>query len=106
MSGGGQPKKQFQSQALRAPEEKKVHFESEEGLVSEHDIKLTNEEITRGIEQAREAFNAPPLDLVNFEQILKAKHDELKAAGITPKLTVPTNKPKFKVPIRKTQKKK
>jgi hypothetical protein len=37
---------------------------------------------------------------------LKAKHDQYKAAGITPKLNVPAAKPKFKVPIRKTQKKK
>ena len=93
--------KQFQSNAHRvAPEEKKVQFEDG---INDEDVRLTNEQITKGIDEAREAINAVPLDLIDFEQKLKSKHDELKAAGVTPNLIV---KPKFKVPLRKTQKKK
>jgi len=35
---------------------------------------------------AKEALNAPPLDLLAFEAALKQKHEELQAAGITPVL--------------------
>jgi hypothetical protein len=38
-------------------------------------VKLTPDEIAKGIEEAREAVNAPSLDLVEFEKQLKAKHD-------------------------------
>lgn len=55
---------------MRAPEErKKENTDETEGAeyLNEDEVRLTNEEITRGIEQAREAVNAPPLDLINFE---------------------------------------
>ena len=70
-------------------EEPKLDFEEE--------ARLTTDEITRGVQQAREAMNEPTLDLLAFEQALKKKHDQLKSAGITPVLTMP--KPKYKVGI-------
>lgn len=82
---------------MRAPEEKKeVKFAEEEEVV-EAEVKLSPDEIARGIEEAREAVNAPSLDLVEFEKQLKAKHDQFKAAGITPALKIA---PKFKVPFK------
>ena len=73
-------------------------------MTPEEEARLTNEEITVGVEQAKAALNAPPLDLLAFEAALKQKHDELQAAGITPNLpgtgkAMP--KGKFKVPIQK-----
>ena len=65
----------------------------------EEEIKLTTEEITKGVDQARDAVNAPPLDVIAFEEQLKKKHNELKAAGITPVLNVPNITPKYKVGI-------
>jgi len=50
------------------------------------EARLTSEAITCGVDEARAAVNAPPLDLLAFEEALKKKHDEFKAAGITPKL--------------------
>jgi hypothetical protein len=38
-------------------------------------VKLTTEEITQGVIKAREAVNAPPTDLLAFEQALKIKHE-------------------------------
>ena len=55
-------------------------------MTPEEEARLTSEEITAGVEQAKEALNAPPLDLLAFEAALKQKHDELQAAGITPVL--------------------
>ena len=82
---------------MRAPEDKKeVKFAEEEEVV-EVEVKLSPDEIAKGIEEAREAVNAPSLDLVEFEKQLKAKHDQFKAAGITPALKIA---PKFKVPFK------
>jgi len=79
---------------MRAPEEKKsVQFDPEDEVV-EVEVKLSADEISKGIEEARDAVNAPSLDLVEFEKQLRAKHNEFKAAGITPALKVA---PKFKV---------
>ena len=54
------------------------------------EARLTNDEITAGVDEARAAANAPSLDLLAFEEALKKKHDEFKAAGITPQLLTPT----------------
>ena len=82
---------------MRAPEEKKgVTFDTEDEVV-EAEVVLTPDEIAKGIEEAREAVNAPSLDLVAFEQQLKAKHEQFKAAGITPSLKVA---PKYKVAFK------
>ena len=79
---------------MRAPEEKKsVQFDPEDEVV-EVEVKLSADEISKGIDEARDAVNAPSLDLVEFEKQLRAKHNEFKAAGITPALKVA---PKFKV---------
>jgi hypothetical protein len=52
---------------MRAPEEKKgVTFDTEDEVV-EAEVVLTPDEIAKGIEEAREAVNAPSLDLVAFE---------------------------------------
>lgn len=60
---------------MRAPEEKKgVTFDTEDEVV-EAEVKLSPDEIAKGIEEARESVNAPSLDLVEFEKQLKAKHD-------------------------------
>ena len=67
-------------------------------VTPEEEIKLTTEQITNGVEQARDAVNAAPLDVIAFEEQLKKKHNELKAAGITPVLNVPPQ-PKYKVGI-------
>ena len=90
---------QLKSQAFRPKEEAKV----EEEQTAEEDARLTTEEITKGVQKAKESLNAPPLDLAAFEEALKKKHDELKQAGITPVLQIP--KPKFKVGISKVAKK-
>ena len=82
---------------MRAPEERKeVKFEQEDEVI-EVEVKLSPDEIAKGIDEARESVNAPSLDLVEFEKQLKAKHDQFKAAGITPALKV---LPKFKVPFK------
>ena len=70
----------------------RVHFEEPEEekkqveVSAEEEARLTTQEITEGVRLAREALNAPPTDLLEFEKQLKAKHDELKAAGISPVL--------------------
>ena len=51
-------------------------------LTPAEEAKLTTEQITAGVEQAKAAVNAPPLDLLAFEAALKQKHEELQAAGI------------------------
>ena len=51
-------------------------------LTPAKEAKLTTEQITAGVEQAKAAVNAPPLDLLAFEAALKQKHEELQAAGI------------------------
>ena len=74
----------------------------------EESVHLTNEDITRGVNEARDAVNKPPTDLLAFEQALKQKHDELKTAGMTPVLVKEKTggpKPKFKVAITKQGKK-
>ena len=48
-------------------EEAKLEFEEE--------ARLTTDEITRGVEKAREAMNEPTIDLLAFEQALKKKHE-------------------------------
>ena len=48
-------------------EETKLEFEEE--------ARLTTDEITRGVEKAREAMNEPTIDLLAFEQALKKKHE-------------------------------
>ena len=74
------------------------------------EARLTNDEITAGVDEARAAANAPSLDLLAFEEALKKKHDEFAAAGITPQLYTPKGqsgksgetqvpKNKYKVPI-------
>lgn len=99
----------------------RVHFEDPEEekrqpeTSAEEEARLTTQEITEGVRQAREALNAPPTDLLQFEKQLKAKHDELKAAGISPVLqSVATRsqpgeqanpKPRYKVAFSKKTKK-
>ena len=46
-------------------------------MTPDDEARLTSEAITAGVEQAKEALNAPPLDLLAFEKALKQKHDEL-----------------------------
>ena len=63
-------------------------------MTPEEEDRLTTEQITDGVNQAKEAMNAPPMDLIAFEEQLKQKHEEYKKAGVTPVI-----KNKFKVPI-------
>jgi hypothetical protein len=37
-------------------------------VIPEAKVKLSADEIAKGIEEAREAVNAPPMDLVEFEK--------------------------------------
>ena len=81
-------------------------------MAPEDEARLTSDAITAGVEEAREALNAPPLDLLAFEAALKQKHDQLQAAGITPvlpgtgrPLEVIKPKNKHRVPIAKQSKK-
>ena len=69
-------------------------------MTPEEEARLTTEQITEGVNKAKEALDAVPLDLLAFEEKLKQKHEEFKIAGVTPVL-----KPKMRVPIQKTQKK-
>ena len=55
------------SKAVRAPEEVK----QEEPLTFEEEARLTTDQITRAVEDAKQAMNAPPTDLLAFEQALK-----------------------------------
>ena len=61
-------------------------------VTPEEEARLTTEQITEGVKKAQEAVNAPSLDLVAFEEQLKAKHQEFQKAGITPRLKVPLPK--------------
>ena len=96
---------QPRSQAMRVPEEAKIESKSEVSMnVLEDSVHLTTEDITKGVQQAREAMNAPPIDLLAFESALKQKHDELRSAGMTPVLIkdkAKGSKPRFKVAITK-----
>ena len=47
-------------------------------MTPEEEARLTTEQITQGVEMAKEALNAVPLDLLAFEEKLKQKHDEFK----------------------------
>mmetsp|Transcript_17309 Transcript_17309/g.29124 ORF Transcript_17309/g.29124 Transcript_17309/m.29124 type:complete len:110 (-) Transcript_17309:13-342(-) len=108
------PKSILKSKALRPPPEKEDKQEvrvtminssgAEEEVKAEGDTKLTTEEITEGVKQAREAMNAPPTDLIEFEKALRKKHEEFKQAGVKPVIQLP--KPKFKVPLQKRSQKK
>ena len=40
-------------------------------ITPEEEARLTTEQITEGVNKAKEAMNAPPLDLVAFEEQLK-----------------------------------
>jgi hypothetical protein len=51
-------------------------------MTPEEEARLTTEQITEGVQKAKEAMNAPPLDLVAFEEQLKKKHEEFKQAGV------------------------
>ena len=90
----------LKSKAFRAPEDPSIESKqmtqdasagqaAQEELTAADETRLTTEEISLGVEEAREALNAPPMDLLAFEEALKKKHDEYKAAGITPRLTTP-----------------
>jgi len=76
-------------------------------LTFEEEARLSTQQISLGVQQAREAMNAPPTDLLAFEKALKQKHDSLKAAGLTPVLQPDSQapRPKFKVAIAKVAKK-
>ena len=76
----GQPKGILKSKAYRAPVDKE---EVKEPQLEDMAV-LTSEQITDGVQKAREAVNAPTLDLIAFEEALKKKHGELKEQGITP----------------------
>jgi hypothetical protein len=40
-------------------------------VVRTEEVKLTTEDITEGVRKAREALNAPPTDLIAFEEALR-----------------------------------
>jgi len=40
-------------------------------MTPEEEDRLTTEQITDGVNQAKEAMNAPPMDLIAFEEQLK-----------------------------------
>ena len=50
-------------------------YKEEAKLEFEEEARLTTDEITRGVEKAREAMNQPTIDLLAFEQALKKKHE-------------------------------
>ena len=77
----------LKSKAMRAPQD--ASSGQGETISPAEEAKLTTEQITAGVEQAKAAVNAPPLDLLAFEEALKHKHQELQAAGITPVLNMP-----------------
>ena len=81
-TGTGPTRRPPISKALRAKED--AGTGQEQALSPAEEAKLTTEQITAGVEKAKEAVNAPPLDLLAFEAALKQKHQELQAAGITP----------------------
>merc|ERR1712091_547883 len=72
------------SKAHRAPIQ--IEGNPEPHLTEEQEARLTSEQITEGVNKARDAMNAPTHDLLEFEKQLKAKHDEYKEKGIVPKL--------------------
>ncbi len=66
------------SSAVRAPTsdiETGFGAKKEQLPVEEEQPRLTTEEISLGIEQAKAASDAPSLDLAAFEAALKQKHD-------------------------------
>lgn len=106
---------QHKSSAMRAPEPEMSGLGAprvkKQEAIDEEEPRLTSEEITEGIQRAQEAIDAPSLDLAQFEEALKRKHEEFKAAGVTPQLQYEPSgemgkpKPKFKVGIRRVGKK-
>ena len=75
------------SKARRAPVQiEDQQIQEQAPVTEEQEARLTTEQISDGVQKAREAVNAPSDDLLAFEKELKAKHDEYKAKGIVPKL--------------------